>query len=406
MEVEVLAMKSFADFSFHMYTEILFGKGVEARTGEFVRKYGGSRLMLVYGGGSIKKSGLYERVTGALDAAGIYRAELGGVKPNPRRTFVDEGLRLAREEKIDFLLGVGGGSSIDTANAIALGLANEGEDWQFYNGVEARKMAPLGTIHTIAAAGSETSCSSVLVDDGNTGMKKGFMWTPCRPLFAIMNPEWTYTVSPYQTAAGAADIFAHTFMRYFSVNDSCLGDEYCEGTFRTVVRYAPIAVSKPRDYEARAELMLAGSFSHNDVTGIGRGAAGRGGEHPLEAQLSGHYDTAHGAGLSVAMPAMLDYVIKHGTPKQVARVAQFGVKVFGAALDMDDVAATAADGVQRFRAWLASIGMPLTLEGLGVPEGDLEDVVRRCMDDNGGLIEGFVPMDAAAVREIYGAVIK
>ncbi|MDR1136581.1 MAG: iron-containing alcohol dehydrogenase [Clostridiales Family XIII bacterium] len=399
-------MKKITGFSFHMYTEILFGKGVELRVGEFVRKYGGSKVMLVYGGGSIKRNGLYERVTEALKAEGIDIVEFGGVSPNPRRSFVDQGLKLAQAEKVDFLLGVGGGSSIDTAKAIALGLANNGEYWKFYNGVEALKMAPLGVIHTIAAAGSETSCSSVLVDDGATGLKKGFMWTACRPLFAIMNPELTYSLPPYQTACGAADIFAHTFMRYFTESDSYLGDEYCEGTLRTVVKYAPIAVNNANDYEARAELMLAGSFSHNDLTSIGRSPAGRGGEHPLEAQLSGHYDTAHGAGLSVVMPAMLSYAIKHGTPKQAARVAQFGVKVFGVTPDMNDVIGVAESGVRGFRAWLRSIGMPLTLRELGVPEGDLEDVVRRCMEDNGGLIEGFLNMDETVVREIYSSILK
>jgi alcohol dehydrogenase YqhD (iron-dependent ADH family) len=224
-------MKNFANFSYHMYTEIVFGRGTEAELARLIRKYGGSRLMLVYGGGSIKKIGLYDRVIKSLNGAGIPFIELGGVQPNPRRSLVEKGLALAQEGKVDFLLGVGGGSTIDTAKAIALGLANEGEYWKFYNGAAAEKMAPVGTIHTIAAAGSETSGSSVLVDDIDSGRKQSFMWTPCRPVFAIMNPELTYSVSAYQTGAGAADILAHTVSRYFFRDSpvSHLGDEFAEG---------------------------------------------------------------------------------------------------------------------------------------------------------------------------------
>jgi alcohol dehydrogenase YqhD (iron-dependent ADH family) len=393
-------MKQFVNFSFHMYTEILFGKGTEAEAAAMIRRYGGTKLMLVYGGGSIKKIGLYDRVVRVLHKGVIPFVELGGVQPNPRRSLAETGLKTARAEGVDFLLGVGGGSSIDTAKAIALGLANNGEYWQFYNGVPAEKMAPVGTIHTISAAGSETSGSTVLVDDIGAGRKQGLMWTACRPVFAIMNPELTYSVSPYQTGAGAADILAHTVNRYFQSPASYLGDEYAEGTMRTVVKYAPAALANPRDYEARAELMLAGSFSHNDLTGIGRSGK-RGGEHSLESQLSGHYDTAHGAGLAVVMPAWLQYIADHGTPEETARVARFGVKVFGAEPGSGDTRAAANEGLRRFRSWLKSIGMPLTLKELGVPREDLPGVVRRCMEHNKGLVQGYVDLDEAAVREIF-----
>ncbi|MDR3121424.1 MAG: iron-containing alcohol dehydrogenase [Clostridiales bacterium] len=397
-------MGQFTDFSFHMYTEIVFGKKTEEKVAELVKKHGGSKVMLVYGGGSIKKIGLYDTVTKALKDGGLPFVELGGVQPNPRRSLVDKGYKAALDAKVDFLLGVGGGSAIDTAKGIALALANDGDYWQFYNGTPAKKMAPVGVIHTIAAAGSETSRSSVLVDDA-THQKKGFMWDPCRPVFAIMNPELTYSVSPYQTAAGAADILAHTVSRYFTLGESRLGDEYGEGTMRTVVKFAPVAVARPDDYEARAELMLAGSFSHNDVTGIGRDAA-RGGEHGLESQLSGYYDTAHGAGLAAVMPAWLQYIADRGTPEQVARIARFGVKVFGADPDLSDIKATADDGLVRFRAWVKSIGMPLTLKELGVPKKDLADVIQRCVDINGGEVPGFVALDKAAVTEIFTSIVE
>jgi alcohol dehydrogenase YqhD (iron-dependent ADH family) len=398
-------MKQFVNFSFHMYTEILFGRGTEAGAAALIRKYGGTRLMLVYGGGSIKKMGLYDRVVKVLHEGDIPFVELGGVQPNPRRSLVERGLKIAQTEGIDFLLGVGGGSSIDTAKAIALGLANNGEYWQFYNGVPAEQMAPVGTIHTISAAGSETSGSTVLVDDIGEGRKQGLMWTACRPVFAIMNPELTYSVSSYQTGAGAVDILAHTVNRYFQSAASYLGDEYAEGTMRTVVKYAPIALANHRDYEARAELMLAGSFSHNDLTGIGRSGK-RGGEHSLESQLSGHYDTAHGAGLAVVMPAWLQYIVDHGTSEEIARVAQFGAKVFGAEPDPAGVKAAADEGLRCFRSWIRSIEMPLSLRELGVPKADLPEVVRRCMKHNKGLVQGYVDLDEDAVREIFASAAE
>jgi alcohol dehydrogenase YqhD (iron-dependent ADH family) len=399
-------MKDFTNFNFQMYTEIVFGRNTEAQVGELIRKYGGTKVMLVYGGGSIKKSGLYDTVTGALRAEGIPFVELGGVQPNPRRSLAEKGLKTAQDEKVDFLLGLGGGSAIDTAKAIALGLANEGNFWQFYLGTVPSKMAKVGTIHTIAAAGSETSRSSVLYDDIGTKRKYGFGYDVCRPVFAIMNPELTYTVSPYQTGAGSADILAHTVGRYFIDSDSKLGDEYCEGTMRTVIKYAPIALAKPDDYEARAELMLTGSFSHNDLTAIGRFKTSKGGEHGLEAQLSGTYDTAHGAGLAAVMPAWLQYIVNHGTPQQVARVAQFAVKVFGVEPDMSDVKATANEGLNRFRAWVKSIGMPLTLKELGIPKEDLQGIVERCNCGPDGILRGYIDLDKKAVAEIFTSIAE
>ena len=401
-------MKNFSNFSLHLYTDILFGKDTEKETGKMIRKHGGSRVMVVYGGGSVKKSGLFDRVIQSLKDENLYFVEFGGVQPNPRRSFVEKGIKIAQDEKIDFMLGLGGGSAIDTAKAIALALANNGEYWKFYTGPPAEKMAPTGTIHTIAAAGSEPSRSSVLVDDLQTGRKLGFMWNPCRPVFAIANPELTYTVSPYQTGAGAVDIAAHTVGRYFTKNtpQSHLGDEFCEGLIRTVIKYAPIAVANPNDYEARAELMMAGAFSHSDLTWIGRGGI-RGGEHPLEHQLSGHYDTAHGAGLAVVIPAWLQYVVDNGDPEHIARVAQFGVSILGVRADMLDAKATANAGIQALRAWIRSIGMPLTLAELGVPnpQEELPAIVKRVLDANNGKIAGFIDLDEKAVTAIFTSML-
>jgi len=393
-------MKHFTNFIFYPYTDILFGRETEKEAGKMIRKHGGKRVMVVYGGGSAKKSGLFDVVAKALKDEGLYYAEFGGVQPNPRRSLVEKGIKAAQDEKADFLLALGGGSAIDTAKAIALALTNGGEYWKFFNGFPPEKMAPVGTIHTITGSGSETSRSVVIVDDLDKGRKQSVNSDVCRPVFAIMNPELTYSVPAYQTAVGAADIIAHTVGKYFTKDDpaSSLGDEFAEGLMRVVVKFAPIAIAAPNDYEARAELMMAASFSHNELTSIGRSGA-RGGEHPLEHQLSGHYDTAHGAGLAVIMPAWLKYITDNGTEPQVERVAQFGSKVFAARADT--AKATANAGLDAFRAWLRSIGMPSTLAELGVPKADLEAVIKRTVDANKGKITGYIDLDEKAIREIY-----
>ena len=398
-------MKNFSPFSLCLYTDILFGRDTEKEAGKMIRKHGGNRVMVVYGGGSVKKSGLLDRVIKSLNGEGLYFVEFGGVQPNPRRSFAEKGMKIAADEKIDFMLALGGGSAIDTAKAIALALANNGEYWQFFNGTPAGKMAPVGTIHTIAAAGSETSRSSVLVDDLGTGHKRSFMWDVCRPVFAIMNPELTYTVSPYQTGVGAADIVAHTVSRYFVKGNpvSRLGDEFAEGLIRTVIRYAPVAIAKPDDYEARAELMMCASFSHNDLTWVGRSGI-RGGEHALEHQLSAHYDTAHGAGLAAIMPAWLQYIVDNGSPEQAARIAQFAVSIFAVKADMEDAKTTANAGLEAFRAWLRSIGMPLTLSELGIPRAELQAVIKRAADANNGKIAGFMDLDEKAISAIFTSI--
>jgi alcohol dehydrogenase YqhD (iron-dependent ADH family) len=386
---------NYGNFSFHMDTEIVFGRDTEGEVGRLVKKYGGTKAMLVYGSGSIKRSGLYDRVTKSLDAAGIPFAELCGVRANPARSLAEEGVRIAIAEGVDFLLGVGGGSAIDTAKAIACGVVNGGDMWQFFLGKPAEKTLPVGTVVTIAAAGSETSRSCVIVDDMDTGLKKSF-WA-FRPRFAIMNPELTYTLSPWQTASGCADIFAHTYMRYFSNYPSFLGDRYGESTMQTVVKYAPIAIADPENYEARAEILLASSMSHCDLMMIGRPSQSAGGEHALESQFSGHYNTTHGAGLAVVMPALLKYFVLHGTDRQIARVTQFAEKVFGVR--------SPKLGIERFSAWLRDLKLPQTLSELGVPNDDLPEAAARCIRARGSIIDGFLTLNEQAVKEIYELAI-
>ncbi|MCL1894919.1 MAG: iron-containing alcohol dehydrogenase [Clostridiales bacterium] len=393
-------MMEYGNFSFHFDSEIVFGRGTEAEAGRLVKKYGGTKAMIVYGSGSIKRSGLYSRLADSLKDAGIPFVEFGGVQPNPRRSLAEEGVRAAMAEGVDFLLGAGGGSAIDTAKAIAYGAANGGDFWQFFKGKAPEKMLPVGTVITIAATGSETSRSSVLIDDVDTNQKKG-LWSSFRPRFAIMNPELTYSLPPYQTASGCVDILSHTFMRYFSNYPSRLGDRFGEAAMRTVVEYAPICLSEPENYGARAEVLLAGSLSHSDLMIVGRPASKAGGEHALESQLSGHYDTAHGAGLGVIMPALLKYFTIHGTEEQVSRVARFAEGVFCVSPDAGDTSERALLGIERFYEWLRGLGMPTTLTGLGIPAEEIPDAVSRCMKARGATIEGFMTLDEAAVTEIY-----
>ena len=403
-------MKHFTGFNLRLYTDIRFGKDTEKEAGRMIRKHGGNRVLLVYGGGSVKKSGLYDRVINTLKDEGLYFMEMSGVQPNPRRSLVEKYIKIAQDDKIDFLLAVGGGSVIDTAKTIALALANEGEYWKFFSGTEPEKMAPVGTIVTISASGSETSRGVVIIDDTDTGSKRSLNWDCCRPVFSIMNPELTYPVSAYQTAAGAVDIVAHTVSRYFTRDNplSSLCDEFAEGLMRTAIKYGPIALAEPNDYEARAELMMAGTFSHNDLTCIGR-VGPRGGEHALEHQISAHYDTAHGAGLAVIMPAWLKYIADNGSEASVSRVAQFGVKVFGVKVGADNspenTRAVAIAGIEAFKTWIRSIGMPLTLAEMGIPKADLLSIIERAVNANKGKIAGYIELDEKAISAIYASII-
>ena len=395
----------YKNFSFHMDAEIVFGRNTEAETGRLVKKYGGTKAMVVFGSGSVVKNGLLGRITDSLADAGIPCVEFGGVQPNPLRSHAQEGVRAALDFGADFILAAGGGSTIDTAKAIAFGLANGGDFWQFFSGKSfsgkaPEKASPVGAVITIAAAGSETSRSCVIVDDVDSGEKKG-LWSGFRPRFAIMNPELTYTLPPYQTAAGCVDILAHTFMRYFSNYPSYLGDRFCEGTMRTIVKYAPVALREPENYEARAEILLAGSLSHCDLMFIGRPGDSSGGEHALESQVSAFYNTTHGAGLAVFMPAILKYFVSHGTPGQVARAALFAENVFDVSNPSGSDKETAEKGISRFLEWIEGLDMPTTLAGLGIPAEDIPEAVRRCMQARGSTIDGFMTLDEAAVKEIY-----
>lgn len=363
------------NFRFHLYTDIVFGTDAEEQAGAKVKEYGGTKVMLVYGGGSIKRSGLYDKVVESLKAKEIPFVEWGGVQPNPLLSFAYEGLALAKKEGVDFLLGVGGGSAIDTAKGIALGLKYEGDIWDIYSGkVRPVKMAPVGAIPTLSAAGSETSRSTVLVHDTER-LKKGILYDVCRPVFALMNPVWTYTSPAYQTAAGAADIFSHALERYFYPSDSYMADKFAEGIMKAVIKYAPIALAEPENYKARAEILLAGTLAHNDLTGLGRKNMVLDRScHGLEANISGIFDTTHGAGLAVIMPAWLQYTFRM---TDMSRHLKFAAEVWDVEPDFAHPEDTVLEGIRRFRAWLRQIGMPITLSELGIKEENIKDIMCK-----------------------------
>ena len=307
--------------TYYAPTEVVFGKNTESQTGALIRKWGGSRVLIHYGGSSAKKSGLLDRITASLAEENIPFVLLGGVVPNPRLSKVREGIELGRREQIDFILAVGGGSVIDSAKAIGYGLSNEGDVWDFYTKKRTPSAClPLGAVLTIAAAGSEMSDSSVITNEEGW-LKRGCSSNFCRCRFAVMNPELTCTLPPYQTASGCTDILMHTMERYFT-NDKRmdLTDELAEGLLRSVVRNARILKEEPLNYEARASIMWAGSLSHNDLTHFGSGR-GDWACHQLEHELGGMFDVAHGAGLAAvwgSWPASSSPPIQHALPAMPA----------------------------------------------------------------------------------------
>ena len=362
-------------FQYYTPTRVIFGKGAESRTAELIRAFDGSKVLIHYGGGSVVRSGLLKRVTDSLEAAGISYVTLGGAVPNPRLGLVYEGIGLCRKEGVDFLLAVGGGSAIDSAKAIGYGVANEGDVWDFYD--YKRKAAgclPLGVILTIAATGSEMSDSSVITKEEGL-VKRGYSSDYGRPKFAIMNPELTMTLPDYQTACGCTDIMMHTMERYFTNGGNMeITDALAEGLLRTVMTNAEILVHDPQNYDARAEVMWAGSLSHNGLTGCGND----GGDwmtHKLEHELGGLYDVAHGAGLAAIWGSWARYVYQHCLP----RFWRFAVNVMGVEPEGTDEE-IALKGIEALEDFFRRIHMPTNLRELGVnaTEEDLVTMAHKC----------------------------
>ncbi|SDA10250.1 hypothetical protein SAMN02910447_00056 [Ruminococcus sp. YE71] len=382
------------NFNFYSPTEFVFGKGRAAETGSYVKKYGGSKVLIHFGGGSAVRSGLLDTVRASLEESGIEYRELGGVQPNPRDTLVYKGIELVRAEKIDFILAVGGGSVIDSAKAIAIGVPYDGDFWDLYSGKHPEKALPVATVLTIAAAGSEGSGNSVITkEDGK--LKRGTGSDLLRPRFSVMDPALTQSLPAYQTACGATDIMAHVFERYFTnTREVEITDRLCEAVLCTMVREVPRVIADPDNYEARANIMWAGTVAHNNVVGVGREQDWN--SHGIEHELSALYDCAHGAGLAVIMPAWMEFVYKH----DVMRFCQMATRVFGCAMNFDDPESTALAGIRAFRRFLHDIGMPINFAELGADPKDIPALVEK-FGIGDGRTGGFVKLSAADVTEIY-----
>ncbi len=382
------------NFTFQNPTRIIFGKDAETQVGQEAARYG-TKVLLHYGGGSIKKSGLYQRVVASLNEAGVQFIELSGVKPNPRLSLVHEGIKLCREQGIQLILAVGGGSVIDSAKAIAMGVPYNGDVWDFFTGKATSKEAlPVGTILTIPAAGSEASTASVITNEDGW-YKRGFNSEIIYPKFSILNPELAFTLSKYQIACGVSDIMAHVMERYFTNSPNVdLTDRLCEATLKTVINSAPVIMKHSANYDAWAEVMWAGTVAHNNLLNTGR--IGDWGSHDIEHELSGIYDVAHGAGLAVIFPAWMKYVYRH----DLNRFVQYAVRVWNVEYSFWSPERTALKGIQKLENFYHSIGLETTLKGIGIDGDRLEEMADKCTNSGRSTVGNFVKLGKADVLRI------
>lgn len=383
------------NFVFQWPTKIIFGKGTESSVGSEAKNFG-RKVLLHYGGGSIKRSGLYDKIVKSLQEAQIEFIELGGVQPNPRVSLVREGIRLCREHQIDLILAIGGGSVIDSAKAMSAGVFYDGDVWDFYAGkAVAAKTLPIGVVLTIPAAGSEASKNSVITNEDGW-YKRGYGSELFRPRFAIMNPELTFTLPPFQTAAGAVDIMAHVIERYFTNTQHVdLTDRLCESVLKIVINNAPLVLNDPDNYAARAEIMWASTLAHNDLLSTGR--IGDWGSHAMEHELSGIYDVTHGAGLAVVIPAWMKHVYKH----DVGRFAQFAQRVFGVDYYPNNPEQMALAGIRELTDFYKHIGMPVTLGELNIPDDRFEEMAEKATKSGTSTIGNFVKLGKEDIVSIY-----
>ena len=389
------------NFTFYSPTYFAFGKDQENNTGKYVKRFGGSKVLLHYGGGSVIRSGLLDRVKRSLDEEGISYVELGGVMPNPRSGLVYEGIELCRKEGVDFVVAVGGGSTIDSVKAIAAGAVYEGDFWDFYQGKPIDRALPIGTVLTIAAAGSEGSPDSVITNE-NGMYKRGASGEGIRPTFSILNPALTQTLPAYQTACGITDICAHLFERYFTTTKEVeVTDRMIEALLLTMIHESPRVIADPNNYEARANIMWAGMMAHNNSCGVGRSQDWA--SHDIEHELSAVYDCAHGAGLAVVFPAWMTYVYK----KDVMRFAQLATRVWGCQMDFANPEKTALEGIEALRRFLKSIGMPSNFAELGAKKEDIPHMAHTACygDGRSGRLGGFVSLDEQDVTKIYELMV-
>lgn len=383
------------NFTFYSPTKYVFGRDKESLTGELTLWMGCKRVLLVYGGGSVVRSGLLDRVKQSLDKAGVEYDELSGIKPNPTDDRVYEGIELCRQKNIDGLVAVGGGSAIDTAKAIAGGVPYDGDFWDFYAGrCIMQEALPVGVVLTIPAAGSEGSGNSVITK--LDGLHKISLRTESalRPKFAIMNPELTFTLPAYQTACGIADMMAHIMERYFTNTPEVeITDRVSEGVLKAIITEAPRVMSEPENYDARANIMWCGTLAHNGVCGTGRQEDWV--SHFIEHELSAVYGVTHGAGLAVVFPAWLTYAAKTNPGK----IAQFARRVWD--VDETDDSRAAIEGISRLKKFYKSIGLPVTLGELGIDNPDFDLLVKKLHENKGEVIGGYCKLTPKDTAEIY-----
>ncbi len=383
------------DFIYYAPTKVFFGKDKHKDVGKIIKDYGYNNIMLQYGQGSIKKSGLYDEVMASLTECGINVIEMGGVEPNPKLSFVRNAVKVAKENDVQMILAVGGGSVLDSSKYTAAGACAECDPWDFPTGkTKVENSLPVGCILTIAAAGSEMS-SSAVITNMELNMKRGFNSEFNRCKFAIMNPELTYSVSKYQTACGVVDIMAHTMERYFMpLEPTDLTDRIAESILKSTIAAGETLMKNPEDYDARANMMWASSLSHNDLTGCGRQNALP--VHQLEHALSGEYDQiAHGAGLAVLFPAWARYIYKFN----IQRFAQFARRVWDCTQDDDEAAALS--GIEKMAEYFKAIGMPSSLVDFGLDETCTDRLLELCTFGRQRVVKSYIDMDYETIRDIF-----
>ena len=387
------------NFEYCNRTKIIFGKDTESEVGSETAAYA-KRILLHHSGGHTVKSGLIDRITASLKQAGLEWVELDGVQPNPRLSLVYKGIEIVKKEKLECILAVGGGSALDSAKAIALGAVNEGDVWDFFDRKKtASQSLPVGAVVTIPAAGSESSNSCVITDERGP-WKRGVNYEFIRPVFAILNPELTYTLPPYQTACGIADMMAHIMERYFTREPHVeLTDELCEGALRAIIRNARrIFSGGENDYNARAEIMWAGTLAHNNLLGTGR--VGDWACHPIEHEMSAIFDIAHGAGLAIIYPAWIKYNIKEDTQ----RLARFAAKVWGVDGAFYDYEQAALEGAFRMKNFFRSIGLPVSFADAKLDAGRIPEMAKRVVQF--GPVGNYRKLDEKDIEAIYRIALE
>jgi len=387
------------DFNYYAPTEVVFGQQSEEQVAALVKKYGGTKVLVHYGGKSAVKSGLLDKICGLLTEGGIPFVKLGGVVPNPRLSLAQQGIELCRKEGVDFLLAVGGGSVIDSAKCIAYGVPYEGNVWDIYLGKAApAKMLPVASVLTIPAAGSEMSEASVITnEDGD--VKIGYSNSLSRPKFAIMNPCRTFSLPPYQTAAGVTDMMMHTMERYFTKDDDMdLTTDIAEAMLRSMKEAVFAVLKNPEDYRYRAQIMWGGSLMHNGLTGCG--VSDDWATHQIEHELSAMFDVTHGAGLAAVWPSWARYVMH----ENLSRFVRFAVNVMGVPNDFTDPEGTALKGIEAMERFYHAIGMPINIKeliGKDVTDEEIREMTRKCSRDYQRTVGCLKVLKAEDMEAIY-----